>query len=73
MENIIELYAGRFKESQEIARVSLKFKIISLTIEFHVYQWKTCCEVFEKRKKKNMIKHRSEQWEEKKRGEKQRE
>lgn len=52
MENIIELYAGRFKESQEIAHVSLKFKIISLTIEFHVYQWKTCCEVFEKRKKK---------------------
>lgn len=60
MENIIKLYAGRFKEPQEIARVSLKFKIISLIIEFHVSQRKTVVKYL-KTKKGSMIKHRSEQ------------
>lgn len=60
MENIIKLYAGRFKESQEIARVSLKFKIISLIIEFHVPQRKIAVKYL-KNEKGNMIKHRSKQ------------
>lgn len=52
MENIIKLYAGRFKESQEIARVSLKFEIISLIIEFHVSQRKIVVKYLKNKKKK---------------------